>query len=35
LKVAEDKLHTKPRVADVAFKRGQQRLAIIDTALPS
>jgi hypothetical protein len=31
--VAEDKLRAMLGVAEVTFKRGQERLAIIDTAL--
>jgi hypothetical protein len=33
MKVAEDKLRTMLGVAEVTFRRGQERLAIIDTAL--
>ena len=33
MKVAEDKLRTMLGVASVSFKRGEQRLAIIDTPL--
>ena len=33
LKVADDKLRSVLGIADVTFKRGQQRLAIIDTPL--
>jgi hypothetical protein len=33
MKVAEDKLRTMLGVASVTFKRGDQRLAIIDTPL--
>jgi hypothetical protein len=33
MKVAEDKLRTMLGVASVTFKRGDQRLAIIDTSL--
>jgi hypothetical protein len=35
LKVAEDKLRMKLGVVEATFKRGQRRLAIVDTALQS
>jgi hypothetical protein len=33
MKVADDKLRTMLGVASVSFKRGEKRLAIIDTPL--
>ena len=33
MKVADDKLRTLLGIASVTFKRGEQRLAIIDTPL--
>ncbi len=33
MKVADDKLRSLLGIASVTFKRGQQRLAIIDTPL--
>ena len=33
MKVADDKLRSMLGIADITFKRGEQRLAIVDTPL--